>query len=43
MGGRLYEQLQIDWCEAVLDVLAARARSDAKSAPPEPRTDAAPG
>ncbi|MCW3050337.1 MAG: putative transcriptional regulator [Solirubrobacterales bacterium] len=29
MGGRLYEQLQIDWCEAVLDVLAARVRSDA--------------
>jgi DNA-binding PadR family transcriptional regulator len=31
MGGRLYEQLQIDWCEAVLDVLAARARRDAKA------------
>jgi DNA-binding PadR family transcriptional regulator len=27
MGGRLYEQLEIDWCEAVLGVLAARART----------------
>jgi DNA-binding PadR family transcriptional regulator len=31
MGGRMYEQLQIDWCEAVLDALKARARRDAKA------------
>ncbi|MCW3046930.1 MAG: putative transcriptional regulator [Solirubrobacterales bacterium] len=36
MGGRRYEQLEIDWCEAVLDVLTARGRSA------EPGTEPAP-
>src|SRR4051794_2469177 len=32
MGGRLYEQQNIRWCQAVLGILAARARSHAKIA-----------
>jgi DNA-binding PadR family transcriptional regulator len=43
MAGRLYEQQNIQWCTVVLDVLAARAQSDAKSASAEARTDTAPG
>jgi DNA-binding PadR family transcriptional regulator len=43
MAGRLYEQQNIQWCTAVLDVLGARARSDAKSASAEAPTDTARG
>jgi DNA-binding PadR family transcriptional regulator len=32
MGGRMYEQQNIRWCKVVLDVLAARQRTDPKSA-----------
>jgi hypothetical protein len=32
MGGRLYEQQNIRWCEAVLGILARRARGNAKIA-----------
>jgi DNA-binding PadR family transcriptional regulator len=32
MGGRLYEQQNIRWCEAVIGILAARARSHVKNA-----------
>jgi DNA-binding PadR family transcriptional regulator len=42
MAGRLYEQQNIHWCKAVLDVLTARARSDATSALAEPLRDTAP-
>ena len=31
MAGRRYEQLNIDWCEEVIAILAARARSDARA------------
>jgi DNA-binding PadR family transcriptional regulator len=43
MAGRLYEQLEIRWCEAVLEVLAGPARSDARNAPAELPTDTALG
>ena len=36
MGGRLYEQLEIDWCEAVLEALTARARSAQPGTEPAP-------
>ncbi len=42
MAGRLYEQQNIRWCAAVLEVLAERSRSDAGIASGEHRTDAAP-
>jgi DNA-binding PadR family transcriptional regulator len=38
MGGRLYEQQNIRWCETVLGILAERARSGGgRDAGPEPR------
>jgi DNA-binding PadR family transcriptional regulator len=36
MGGRLYEQLELDWCEAVLEALTARARSAQPGTEPAP-------
>jgi DNA-binding PadR family transcriptional regulator len=43
LGGRLYEQQNIQWCTVVLDVLAARARNDAKSASAGAPTDTSVG
>ena len=43
MGGRVYEQQNIRWCAAVLEVLAERSRRGARTASTERRADAAPG